>query len=219
VQRYFTAVDDRRAARSVWTNALLALPSTALFFAVGTALYAFYKARPEALDPTLPTDAVFAQFMVRQLPPGLGGLVVAGLFAAAQPTAGLNSMATAWAVDFAQRKGVAVSLRTGRRATAVAALLCTGLALAMTWMDVASAWDAFLSWLGLAGGLLAGLFALGMLDRRANARGAWVGVAAGVVALYVARAHLGWHFFTYAAVGVVACFGAGALASRIFRSA
>lgn len=214
VQRYLASADDRQAARSVWANALLILPSTALFFAVGTALYAFYKSQPGRLDPQLPVDAVFAQFMVRELPAGLGGLVVAGLFAAAQPTAGLNSMATAWVTDFHPGLPEERRLSAGRRSTAVAATVCTALALLMTVLDVASAWDAFLGWLGLAGGILAGLFALGMFTRRANAAGAWVGVAAAAAALAVVRLHLGWHFFTFGAVGSVVCFAVGWLASR-----
>lgn len=45
VQRYVSTKNEKQAARSIWTNALLVIPSTALFFAIGTALYAFYKLR------------------------------------------------------------------------------------------------------------------------------------------------------------------------------
>ncbi len=83
VQRYISTPTARQVARAIWTNAIMVIPSTMLFFAVGTALYAFYKLNPGNLDPTLQNDAVFPQFIVNEWPAGLGGLVVAGIFAAA----------------------------------------------------------------------------------------------------------------------------------------
>jgi len=50
VQRYITAKTDRAAANSVWIGALLYLPISAMFFFIGTALFAFYKARPEPMQ-------------------------------------------------------------------------------------------------------------------------------------------------------------------------
>jgi solute:Na+ symporter, SSS family len=72
VQRYISTPDTRQAARGIWTNAIMVIPSTMLFFAVGTALYAFYKLNPGHIDPTLQNDAVFAQFIVNELPVGRG---------------------------------------------------------------------------------------------------------------------------------------------------
>ncbi len=57
------------------------------------------------------------------MPAGLGGLVVAGLFAAAQPTSSLNSIATAWVTDFHARLRPGLSdaarlvARAGRRSS------------------------------------------------------------------------------------------------------
>ena len=46
VQRYLTARNDREAAKSVWLTAGLYLPTSAVFFFIGTALFVFYREQP-----------------------------------------------------------------------------------------------------------------------------------------------------------------------------
>ena len=46
IQRYIAARSDRDAARSVWLGALLYIPVSALFFFIGSSLYAYYEAHP-----------------------------------------------------------------------------------------------------------------------------------------------------------------------------
>jgi len=102
VQRYMTTPDIKRAAGSIWTAALLAVPASLMFFAIGTALFGFYRTHPEKLDPTYMTDQIFPLFISRELPTGIAGLLVAGIFAAAQSTisTSMNSTATAVVTDF-----------------------------------------------------------------------------------------------------------------------
>ena len=50
VQRYHTARSDREAAKSVWIGAFLYVPVAALFFFIGTSLFAYYQTQPELLD-------------------------------------------------------------------------------------------------------------------------------------------------------------------------
>lgn len=219
VQRYVTTADSRGAARSIWTNAWMVLPSTALFFAVGSALYVFYKYHPGRLDPTLANDAIFPLFIVGELPPGLGGLVVAGIFAAAQPTSSLNSIATAWVTDFHARLKPELSdharLRIARRVTVLSGIAGTAIALAMTAMQITSLWDAFLGFIGLTGGVLAGVFSLGIFSRRASGRGALVGVIVGIVAVAYVRFYTPLHFFLYAATGFLVSAFVGWMFSRL----
>ncbi|HEX6963082.1 MAG TPA: sodium:solute symporter, partial [Lacipirellula sp.] len=219
VQRYISTPDARQAARAIWTNALMVIPSTMLFFAVGTALYAFYKLNPGRLDPTLQNDAVFPQFIVNELPVGLGGLVVAGIFAAAQPTSSLNGIATAWVTDFHARLRPEMSdasrLRVARIVTIGSGLAGTAIALLMTTYRIASAWDAFLGMLALAGSTLAGLFALGIFSRRAHGRGAVVGAIASVAVLAYVQRSTALHFFTYGAIGLLTCWLVGWAASLL----
>jgi solute:Na+ symporter, SSS family len=46
IQRYIAARTDREAAKSVWLGALLYIPVSAMFFFIGSALYAFYESHP-----------------------------------------------------------------------------------------------------------------------------------------------------------------------------
>lgn len=219
VQRYVSTKDEKQAARSIWTNALMVVPSTALFFAVGTALYAFYRLNPDRLDPALKNDAIFPLFIVSELPAGLGGLVVAGIFAAAQPTSSLNSIATAWVTDFQARLNPdmndASRLKVAKWVTVLSGIAGTAIALLMTRYEIASLWDAFLGMLGLTGGALAGLFALGIFTTRAHGVGAMIGAISSVVVLYYVQRHTALHFFTYGAIGILTSFCVGWLASVV----
>jgi Na+/proline symporter len=219
VQRYIAVQNEREAARSIWTNALMVIPSTVLFFAVGTGLYVFYQQHPLHLDPTLKNDAVFPQFIVNELPWGLGGLVVAGIFAAAQPTSSLNSIATAWVTDFHARLHPTMDdgsrLYVAKLVTIGSGVLGTFIALLMTFVNIASAWDTFLGMLGLTGSTLAGLFALGIFSRRAHGLGAMLGAIASVSVLLYVQQFTKLHFFTFGAIGILTCCGVGWLSSMI----
>src|SRR4029079_10487575 len=130
VQRYLTTKDEKQAARAILTNAALTIPFSLLFFGMGTALYVFYKSFPQRLDAQISTDQIFPLFMVRELPAGVAGLVVAGIFAAAQPTSNLNSMATAFVTDFYQRLKPSATdhdkLKWAQRLTVLFGIMGTG---------------------------------------------------------------------------------------------
>ena len=102
VQRYMTTENQVLAARSIWFNALMAVPASGLFFAMGTAFWMFFHSHPEKLDPTIANDRIMPLFISQELPVGLAGLVVAGIFAAAQSTVStsMNSAATTLVTDF-----------------------------------------------------------------------------------------------------------------------
>jgi Na+/proline symporter len=85
VQRYMAVPDEARAKKAIWTNAIAVIPATLLFFGIGTALFRLYANHPDRLDPAFRTDAIFPLFIARELPVGVAGLVVAGVFAAASP--------------------------------------------------------------------------------------------------------------------------------------
>ncbi len=221
VQRYLTTADRKSAARAIWTNAFVSPIAQALFFAIGTALFVFYRQHPERLDPTMQTDAVFPLFIVRELPAGIAGLVVAGIFAAAQSTlaGSLNSMATAYVTDFDRRFRPGATdgsrLRLARWFTAIVGFSGTAVALWLAKSDVRSLWEAFLSVIGLFGGTVSGLFVLGLFVRRANGFGAIVGgVASAAVVGWIFANKLAI-FWTYAIVGVVVCVAVGWLASLL----
>jgi Na+/proline symporter len=221
VQRYMTTENEGQAARAIWTNALLAMPSTILFFTIGTALFVYYHAHPERLDPTQPTDAIFPAFIIRNLPAGVAGLIIAGIFAAAQSTvsSSLNSIATAMMTDFYTRLGGraqgAAALRLARLLTAAVGVFATVAALILAEYKLTSLWDAYLGMMALIGSGLAGLFALGIFTRRANGAGALCGALVSAVVLFACQRYTSIHFFLYAFIGVAMCFVVGWLASQM----
>ena len=80
-----------------------------MFLFIGTALFAYYSVHAGALPADLAdpgrADSVFPWFIVSVLPPGVRGLLIAAIFAAAMSTisTSLNSSATIILSDYYQR--------------------------------------------------------------------------------------------------------------------
>ena len=219
VQRYMTTKDQKQAARSIWTNALLTIPAGLIFFSLGTALFVFYREHPASLEPAIHTDAIFPLFIVQHLPAGLAGLLIAGIFAAAMSSldSSINSVAAAVVHDYYRRlipqSTGQQRLRLAQRLTLGLGLLATVIGLLMASVEIKSLFDLFLELLGLFGGSLAGLFALGIFTRRANGPGALVGAGASVVVLFLVSNFTQAHFFLYAGIGILTCCAVGYVAS------
>lgn len=221
VQRYMTTPDVKLAARSIWTNALLAVPATLLFFGLGTALFAFYQSHPERIDPTITTDQVFPLFIAREMPIGIAGLLVAGVFAAAQSTVStsMNSTATTIVTDFLKPFHVcrteAGSLRAARLSTFVLGAVGTCLGLVFVDPSIKSLFDQFIKVIGLFMGVLGGLFILGSLTQRANGPGASIGAVIGAAVMFCMWRFTQINGYLYVAAGVFTCVFVGYLASFV----
>jgi SSS family transporter len=222
IQRYLTTKDEAASRRAIWTNALLTIPATLLFFSVGTVLYIFYKDHPENLNIAMEkADAIFPWYITHELPAGLSGLVIAALFAASMSSldSSMNSMSTACVTDFYRRlRGVsdeARCLRLARTLTALFGVAGTLFAILMVSSDIKSLWDQFIFIVGLMGGGLGGLFVLGIFTRRANAQGAVIGLLTSGILQYVFKRHSGLHDFMFALTGMASCIIVGYLASRL----
>ncbi len=236
VQRYITARTDRDAARSVWLGALLYIPVSAVFFLIGTALFAFYTARPGLLEAGIKGDAVLPRFIGTELPAGLAGLIVAAICAAALDS-NLNCMATLSLCDVYRRYWrPAATERESMRVLLGATLLfgALGTAAALAMIRVQSALDAWWQLAGIFSGGTLGLFLLGMLARRAGSGAAAVGTALGVGVILWMTLSPGWtglppalrspfHNFLVIVFGTAAVllagFAAAALAGRSPRAA
>ncbi len=238
VQRYITARTEGDASRSVWFGALLYLPISALLFFVGTALFAFYAARPELLpsgsDGPLKPDAVFPHFIAYELPTGMTGLLIAAVLAAAMSSvdSSLNCSATLILKDVYVRylrptASERESMRVLYATTILFGMLGTGTALAM--IRVGSALDAWWQLAGIFSGGMLGLFLLGLLSRRAGNAAAAVSVVVGVlVILWMSISPTeswptSWdgfrnpiHGFLTIVIGTLAILVVGLFLSRIF---
>lgn len=243
VQRYIASASDQEARRSLWLGGLLYVPVSALFFFIGTVLFAYYQADQyatnganapeherdvssrsgdlwevrlivarqrllqEGLSPTDSAfesrqrelastltlsdvgDRVFPHFIARHLPPGVTGLLVAAVFAAAMSTisTSLNSSATLIMSDYYRRfvkpdasEREAMWVLYG--ATIVWGMVGTCLAVVLVRLTE-SALDIWWTLSGIFGGGMTGLFLLGLISRRAGNVAAVTGVVAGIVAI------------------------------------
>ena len=222
MQRVLSTESAKDAGKSVWMFAAIMIPGGFMFYMVGTALYAFYKANPERLDPLLPIDATFPLFIAAELPMGVKGLIIAGIFAAAMATLSsiMNSVATLASVDFYERlvkkPNPKVSVRFAEAMTIVAGLVGMALALLLSRYDIHSLFDVSIELAGVLGGGFAGAYTLGMFTRRAN----WQGVAIGV-AVSITVTTLAWsmdlvHPYFYLAISILVCIVVGYVASWLF---
>lgn len=219
VQRYVTTETEQLAARSIWMSALLTIPATLLFFGLGTALFAYYHSNPGKLDPHITTDQIFPLFIAREIPIGLAGLIVAGVFAAAQSTVStsMNSSATTIVVDFLRP----AEFCSSERGYLIAARVCTllvgtaGTLLGLLFVDpdIRSLFDAFVVVLGIFMGILGGLFLLGAFTRRSNQFGAMCGACVGAIVMFALWKYSRIHGYFFPAAGLGVCFITGYLTS------
>jgi SSS family solute:Na+ symporter len=152
VQRYHTSRSDAEARKSVWLGGLAYLPVSAVFFFIGTALFAYYTthpdARPAAYRDPGKSDSVFPWFIVTVLPPGITGLLIASIFAAAMSTisSSLNSTATIILNDYYSRYfRPQATERQKMRVLHVATIVvgAIGIAIGLAMISVKSALDAW----------------------------------------------------------------------------
>ena len=133
IQRYHTAKTSKQAARSVWLCVYMYVPSSLLFFVIGSVLFVFYQCHPSLIEPVKlqvaseqlgyaanaaevqvlaaslhPADygdKVLPHFLVNHIPTGLVGLIISALLSAAMSTisSNMNASATVFTIDIYQK--------------------------------------------------------------------------------------------------------------------
>jgi len=222
MQRVLSTKSDKEAGWSVWTLAAIVVPGNLTFFGIGTALYVYYKQHPANLNPMLNVDSTFPQFIAAELPAGVTGLIIAGIFAASMSTlsSSINSVATLVSVDFYERYAKRATPEKSRRlaefSTVGAGLIGIGTALLLAAADIKSALDTSFILMGLLGGGFAGCYALGMFTKRANWQGAFIGVGASLVLTLTAWTQSLVHPFFYIFIANFTTISVGYAASYFF---
>lgn len=215
VQRLLTCTDLRSAQKALIGSGVVVIIQFLLFLLVGIGLWAFYDGR--AFDSS---DAIFATFIVEQLPPGVTGLLIAGVFAAAMSSlsSSINSLASATAYDYwapmaGARDDEARILKAGKIFTLVwAALLISGAVLFIPLSEGTSAVEVALGIASLVYGGLLGAFALGVLTKRPGQISAIIGVAVGIGTVTLLRDQMAWPW--YVLVGSTVTLIAGTIVGR-----
>ena len=148
VQRYHTAKSERQAKFSALFGGYLFIPVSAIFFLIGTALYAYYKVYPELLPAEgLKADYVFPFFIVNELPVGMTGLLIASIFAAGMSTiaTSVTSSSTIILTDYYKRFRKNASDKEQLFVLKVSSLIVgiLGIVVAIAFLNVDSALDAW----------------------------------------------------------------------------
>ena len=282
IQRYIASRSEKEAARGVWLGALLYIPISAMFFFIGTSLYAFYHTNntdiaevkqivaeqrllQKGIQPSYTTspdgkpipdpkysrqvdeiassltnkdigDRVVPHFIAKYLPPGVTGLLIAAIFAAAMSTVStsLNSSATLVMSDFYQRffrpdateRQLMFALHLS---TLLWGIFGTAMALSLVSLTE-SVLDVWWTLSSILGGGIVGLFLLGIVSRQAGNAAAVTGVLAGSLVLIwmvvstsdvwpdsLAHLQSPFHNFMTIVVGTLTILLVGIAASAIWK--
>jgi solute:Na+ symporter, SSS family len=186
VQRYMTVKSPRQAQGALLLGVGSGVIGVLLSLLLGVFLFVFYRHHPGLLPADLTPDQVMPHFVNTQVPPILTGALVAAVFAAAMSSldSALNSLAAALTVDFLARfrPGLpeARRLAFAKAVVVVAGALGIGIGIYSA-RTAAPLIDLILAFMGYFAGGLLGLFLLGMLTRRANGTGAFIGAVTGTL--------------------------------------
>lgn len=233
IQRYCAARSYREARNATIMGGVYQMPIWIFFAFLGTCMFAYYYINPDAEVSKMLSIDIFPHFIMTKLPPGITGMVVAAVLAAAMSSldSSLNSTSTVITMDIVKRhlfknRDDAFYTRIAKGTTLVLGLLMVVTAsivvtihmrdqqATMVIMGMGFYLGAFLS-----GGIL-GVYLLGFFTTRANNRGFWVGaVTSQLVAIPLilfekvpSLEHLKFvHVYLIGYIGNLVCFVAGYL--------
>ena len=101
VQRMLTAPDIRRSRRSLIMSGLADIPIAFTFLSIGVLLWVFYQTHQDPALPKTPNE-MFCHYILYEMPVGLRGLLIAGIFATAMGSlsTAINALATSFTRDW-----------------------------------------------------------------------------------------------------------------------
>ena len=235
VQRFLANRDIKTARRTLYAALVSSALTTGLLTLVGLAVWSYYSTKAELFRGSEllleQADKLFPMFVMKAMPPGVSGLVIAGLLAVAMSSlsSGINSSCSVIKVDFINRlrgssrndasvdvrQEVLISILVG----AVVVLLSSGvgtvkgnlLAVAFKICNLLTA-------------PLFGLFFMAMYVRGATVAGTHIGAASGLVVVAALNfweeitGRPGINFLWAMPLGLLTQIILGSLISRLFPS-
>jgi solute:Na+ symporter, SSS family len=207
IQRYAASKSPKEARRAIWICCWFSIPTWAFFMFLGTAFYVFYKQFPAEIPTAIlegtgnaKASDILPYFVIDRLPPGLSGLVIAGVLSAAMSSisSSINGVSAVSIVDIYRRhlapdrddkhyvfvaKGIGIVL---------AVLMILGACVFM-YADIKTLQDASTQMASLMGGGLLSIYMIGFLTKRGNGRGIGVGIICTLMfTLWMTLSNLGW---------------------------
>ncbi len=204
VQRVLTCKNRRESQKAMIFSGFAILVQFLVFLYLGVMLFAYYGGAGYQELGLSRADGIFPKFIVEEMPSGVSGLIVAALFAAAMSTlsSSLSSLSSAAVLDiyvplFGRQKDDAELLKLSRRVTLGWGVVLMTAALAFiglkgTVVEVALAFASY-----TYGGLL-GVFAFGLIHKKATQVDALIGFATAIVVMIflISTVKLAWPLYT-----------------------
>jgi SSS family transporter len=220
VQRLLAARSQAESRAALFASWVVIFFQFSLFLLIGVILFVYY--RDSGLPPPHPPDRIYPDFIWRYLPPGVAGLVIAAVLAAAMSnlSAALNSLASTTIMDFVKTlahrpRSDSEWLSLARLATLVwGAILFL---IAVLAQGVRSVLEAGLSIASVVYGALLGVFLLGVLTRRVQERAAMLGMVVGFLLMLFVRFATPIAWTWYVLIGSAATFASAWLASFFLK--
>jgi len=237
VQRMLAAKNLAESRLALLSSGVVILLQFTLFLLIGVGLFVFYGQHPQVFaggagSPVTP-DRIFPTFIVREMPTGVAGLLIAAILAAAMSnlSAALNSLSSTTVVDFYMPwrpdAGDRERANLSRGSTVLWAFVLFAIAIyAVHVGGKGHVVEVGLSIASVAYGSLLGVFLLGTLTRQATEAGAIVGMVVGFALNLLLWRHPGAlvlgpftlphiAFTWYVLIGSAVTFLVGSLASLV----
>src|SRR6201996_4192432 len=239
VQRLLAARNLRESRVALLSSGVVIFLQFSLFLLIGAGRCVFYGQHPGTAFRT--NDYIFPTFIVREMPVGIAGLLIAAILAAAMSnlSAALNSLSSTTVVDFYMRLRPDADQREraiiAKSSTVLWALVLFAIAISSVHAGgKGHVVEIGLSIASVAYGCLLGVFLLGTLTRFATEGGAIIGMICGFIinlTIWLTPADGGWTYTTskvtryvpfphiawtwYVLIGAAATFLIGSLASLV----
>lgn len=216
VQRLLAARSEKESRAALMASWFVIAFQFSLFLLIGVLLFVYYQ--DAGLAAPKPPDRIYPSFVWNNLPPGLAGLIIAAILAAAMSnlSAALNSLASTTIMDFVKplsrrERTDEQWLTLARRSTVVWGAILFGIALIAQGVD--SVLQAGLSIASVVYGALLGVFLLGVLTKRVGEYAAMAGMGASLVVMVYVKwgTPIAWTW--YVVIGTSVTFIVGLVAS------
>jgi SSS family transporter len=220
VQRLLAARSERESRLALFASWAVIMFQFTLFLTIGLLLYVLYhdtnRAAPSALD------RIYPDFVWNSLPPGISGLVIAAILAAAMSnlSAALNALASTTIFDFVKpmtgaRRSESFYLKLARVATLAWGVVLFAVGFFAQYYS-RSVLEAGLTIASILYGGLLGVFLLGLLTRRPGENAAIIGMAAGLITTIAIQPYMAYTW--YILVGSAVTFLVGLFAGIFNKS-
>lgn len=201
VQRLLATNSLKNSQKALIGSGFIVMLQFLFFLLIGVTLYAFYQGKPFGRG-----DEVFPAFIIHELPTGISGLIIAGLFASAMGalSGSINSLASSTLIDlykpyFGKHSSPERDLHLSKVFSIVWTIALMGTAFLFIMQTSQAVVEIALKIASITYGGLLGTFFLGILFKKPKEIDAIVGFLAGVailVFLFIDRS-IAWTWWTF----------------------